>query len=259
MERLQKVIASSGYCSRRKAEELILAGKVSVNGKMVNTLGSKVSYSDTIIINGVTLKLEPKEYVLLYKPRGVVSSAQDDKGRKTVVDIVESKNRLYPVGRLDYDTSGAIILTNDGERIHTATAGGLLCVSLSQPVLDYANLLALTGYLTQDPKDVEEMYRRMIFNYLTDNKDDHCKNFSFMVRKDDIGKWRWRLAPAYDLTLCTEGYNGQHATSVNQTGFPTLKDFISVGTKTKMNEKRCREIFDEVYQNCGDLLLNVLK
>ncbi len=115
MERLQKVIASSGYCSRRKAEELILAGKVSVNGKMVNTLGNKVSYSDTIIINGVTLKLEPKEYVLLYKPRGVVSSAQDDKGRKTVVDIVESKNRLYPVGRLDYDTSGAIILTNDGE------------------------------------------------------------------------------------------------------------------------------------------------
>ena len=115
VERLQKVIASSGYCSRRKAEELILAGKVSVNGKMVNTLGSKVSYSDTIIINGVTLKLEPKEYVLLYKPRGVVSSAQDDKGRKTVVDIVESKNRLYPVGRLDYDTSGAIILTNDGE------------------------------------------------------------------------------------------------------------------------------------------------
>lgn len=158
-----------------------------------------------------------------------------------------------------YFTTRRFDLTNDGERIHTATAGGLLCVSLSQPVLDYANLLALTGYLTQDPKDVEEMYRRMIFNYLTDNKDDHCKNFSFMVRKDDIGKWRWRLAPAYDLTLCTEGYNGQHATSVNQTGFPTLKDFISVGTKTKMNEKRCREIFDEVYQNCGDLLLNVLK
>ena len=158
-----------------------------------------------------------------------------------------------------YFTTRRFDLTNDGERIHTATAGGLLCVSLSQPVLDYANLLALTGYLTQDPKDVEEMYRRMIFNYLTDNKDDHCKNFSFMVRKDDIGKWRWRLAPAYDLTLCTEGYNGQHATSVNQTGFPILKDFISVGTKTKMNEKRCREIFDEVYQNCGDLLLNVLK
>ena len=115
MERLQKIIANSGYCSRRKAEELILNGKVMVNGEVINTLGSKVSYSDTIIINGVTLKLEPKEYVLLYKPRGVVSSAHDDKGRKTVVDIVESENRLYPVGRLDYDTSGILLLTNDGE------------------------------------------------------------------------------------------------------------------------------------------------
>lgn len=115
MERLQKIIANSGYCSRRKAEELILSGKVKVNGEVVNTLGSKASYGDTIIINGVTLKLEPKEYVLLYKPRGVVSSVHDEKGRKTVTDIVESENRLYPVGRLDYDTSGIILLTNDGE------------------------------------------------------------------------------------------------------------------------------------------------
>ena len=115
VERLQKIIANSGYCSRRKAEELILSGKVSVNGEVINALGSRASYSDTIIINGVTLKLEPKEYVLLYKPRGVVSSVSDEKGRKTVVDIVESENRLYPVGRLDYDTSGLLLLTNDGE------------------------------------------------------------------------------------------------------------------------------------------------
>ena len=115
MERLQKIIANSGYYSRRKAEELITSGKVKVNGEVVNTLGAKASYADTIIINGVTLKLEPKEYVLLYKPRGVVSSVHDDKGRKTVVDIVESENRLYPVGRLDYDTSGLLLLTNDGE------------------------------------------------------------------------------------------------------------------------------------------------
>ena len=115
MERLQKIIANSGYCSRRKAEELILSGKVEVNGVIINTLGSRASYSDTIVINGVTLKSESKEYILLYKPRGVVSSVSDEKGRKTVVDIVESKNRLYPVGRLDYDTSGLLILTNDGE------------------------------------------------------------------------------------------------------------------------------------------------
>ena len=101
------------------------------------------------------------------------------------------------------------------------------------------------------------MYRLMVFNCLTDNKDDHCKNFSYLVRKDSNGKFIWHLAPAYDLTLCTEGYNGQHATSVNSTGNPTLQDFIAVGTKIKMNEKRCRRIFDEVYQNCGDLLFNL--
>ncbi|MBQ8673318.1 MAG: type II toxin-antitoxin system HipA family toxin [Bacteroides sp.] len=155
-----------------------------------------------------------------------------------------------------YFTTRRFDLTPEGERIHIATAGGLLCLSLSEPVLDYSNLLALTGYLTQSPKEVEEMFRRMVFNYLTDNKDDHCKNFSFFIQKDDTGKWVWHLAPAYDLTLCTEGYNGQHATSVNQTAVPTLQDFIAVGIKTKMSEKRCREIFDEVYQNCGDILLN---
>ncbi|WP_294453565.1 type II toxin-antitoxin system HipA family toxin [uncultured Bacteroides sp.] len=158
-----------------------------------------------------------------------------------------------------YFTTRRFDMTDEGERIHTATAGGLLCVSLSEPVLDYSNLMALTGYLTQNPKDVEEMYRRMVFNYLTDNKDDHCKNFSFLVKKDDAGKWKWHLAPAYDLTLCAEGYNGQHATSVNQTGFPTLTDFIAVGAKTKMSEKRCREIFDEVYGNCEELLLNDIR
>ncbi len=115
MERLQKIIANSGYCSRRKAEELIKKGLVKVNGKVVSDLGVKASYSDTIMVNDITLKLEDKEYVLLYKPRGVVTSAHDEKGRKTVVDIVESTNRLYPVGRLDYDTSGVILLTNDGE------------------------------------------------------------------------------------------------------------------------------------------------
>ena len=153
-----------------------------------------------------------------------------------------------------YFTTRRFDLTENGEHIHMATAGGLLGISLSNPVLDYSNLLALTGYLTQRPADVEEMYRRMVFNYLTDNKDDHCKNFSYTVKKDNRGKWRWHLAPAYDLTLCTEGYNGQHATSVNGTGRPILQDFIAVGTKIKITEKRCREIFQEVYDNCGDLL-----
>lgn len=153
-----------------------------------------------------------------------------------------------------YFTTKRFDLTSSGERVHMATAGGLLCVSLSNPVLDYSNLLALTGYLTQRSAEVEEMYRRMVFNYLTDNKDDHCKNFSFVVKKDGQGKWCWHLAPAYDLTLCADGYNGQHATSVKGSGKPTIQDFIAVGTKIKIAENRCREIIRQVQENCGDLL-----
>ena len=102
------------------------------------------------------------------------------------------------------------------------------------------------------------MYRRMVFNYLTDNKDDHCKNFSFYVREDGSNRYSWHLAPAYDLTLCTEGYNGEHATSVNGTGSPSLADMIAVGVKNKMRELRCREIFEEVESACGDLLIHAI-
>ena len=119
MERLQKVIAQAGICSRRKAEELILQGKVEVNNKVVLELGTKVSSDDTIEVNGkVIAHAEEKEYYLLYKPEKTISSAFDEKGRTTVVDLVPSKGRIYPVGRLDYDTSGVLLLTNDGEFAH---------------------------------------------------------------------------------------------------------------------------------------------
>ena len=115
MERLQKVIANSGVTSRRKAEELILNGKVKVNGRTIITLGTQVSSSDKIEVNGMLINKEEKVYYLLNKPREVITSVTDDKGRKTVVDLIEEDKRIYPVGRLDYDTTGAIILTNDGE------------------------------------------------------------------------------------------------------------------------------------------------
>jgi 23S rRNA pseudouridine2605 synthase len=114
MERLQKIIAQSGYCSRRKAEELIAAGKVQVNGTIVKTLGTKASYSDTITVNGQTIQKEEHVYYVLYKPEGYVSTTNDEKGRKTVIELVPSDKRVYPVGRLDYDTSGVLLLTNDG-------------------------------------------------------------------------------------------------------------------------------------------------
>ncbi len=149
-----------------------------------------------------------------------------------------------------YFASRRFDISPEGERIHTVTAGGLLSISLSNPVLDYLNLLALTGYLTQSREDVEQMFRRMVFNYLMENKDDHCKNFSFFVQKERDDKWHWHLAPAYDLTHCTEGYNGEHATSVNQSSNPSLEDMIAVGVKNKMTERRCREIYEEVKSVC---------
>ena len=122
MERLQKVIANSGLCSRRKAEELILNGKVKVNGKIITELGVKVNSQDEILVNGKLLpQKETKEYYLLYKPEKTISSVQDEKGRKTVVDLVPSKVRLYPVGRLDYDTTGLLLLTNDGQLTNILT------------------------------------------------------------------------------------------------------------------------------------------
>ena len=115
MIRLQKVIADSGFCSRRKAEEYIVNKKVMVNGKIVSGLGTKVDEKDEIIVDGNAISHQEKEYYVFYKPRGVICSTNDDKGRKTVVDFFESNKRLYPVGRLDYDTTGIIFLTNDGD------------------------------------------------------------------------------------------------------------------------------------------------
>lgn len=115
MERLQKFIASTGYCSRRKAEELIKDGHVSVNGKIITEMGFKIGGKEEIVIDEEVLKREEKEYYLLNKPRGVVTTCSDDKNRKTVVSLINTDKRIYPIGRLDYDTTGVLLLTNDGD------------------------------------------------------------------------------------------------------------------------------------------------
>lgn len=116
MERLQKRIANSGYTSRRKAEVLIEEGKVKVNGETVTELGTKVKPLDTVEVEGIKLEQEDKLYILFYKPAQVITSVSDDKGRKVVTDYFkELETRIYPVGRLDYDTSGLLLLTNDGD------------------------------------------------------------------------------------------------------------------------------------------------
>ena len=123
MERLQKVIAASGYTSRRKAEELILNGKIKVNGKLITELGTKVNpEKDKIEYNNKIVQIEKRKvYILLNKPIGYVTTVKDQFQRDSVLDLVKVKERLVPVGRLDMYTSGALILTNDGDFVYKIT------------------------------------------------------------------------------------------------------------------------------------------
>lgn len=114
--RINKYIAHAGVASRRKAEELIKQGLVTLNGQVITDLATLVKSSDVVEVEGSPIYNEEKVYYLLNKPRGVISSVSDDKGRKTVIDLLpQVKERIYPVGRLDWDTSGLLILTNDGD------------------------------------------------------------------------------------------------------------------------------------------------
>lgn len=116
-ERLQKVMAACGVASRRECEKYITAGRVAVNGRTVTELGIRVGPRDTIAVDGVPLRRKTaKRTLLLYKPRGVVTTMKDTQGRPTVADLVAKvPERLYPVGRLDYQTEGLLLMTNDGE------------------------------------------------------------------------------------------------------------------------------------------------
>ena len=173
MERLQKVIASYGYASRRKAEDLIRHGKVLVNGKVITELGTKVETNDIISIDGVIINKDVKhEYYLLNKPRQVISSVEDKLGRITVRDLINTEARIYPVGRLDYDTTGLIILTNDG---------------------DFANMLMHPSYEVEktyvakinkilDKDDINKLKKGIVI----DNRKVDIKRFK--IRKKDVEK-----------------------------------------------------------------------
>lgn len=116
MERLQKAIAASGYTSRRKAEDLIRQGRVKVNGEVVSELGFKVKQGDLIMVDDKALEGENKVYYLFYKPQGCICTLSDELGRPTVIDYFNDvSERIYPVGRLDYDTTGVLLMSNDGE------------------------------------------------------------------------------------------------------------------------------------------------
>ncbi|MGF3072129.1 pseudouridine synthase [Facklamia sp. P12945] len=116
MERLQKVMAHAGVASRRKCEDMIKEGRVKVNGQVVRELGTKVTSNDRIEVDEVPIYKEEPRYILLYKPKNYISAVADDKGRPVVTDLIHGiEERIYPIGRLDFDTTGLLLLTNDGD------------------------------------------------------------------------------------------------------------------------------------------------
>lgn len=134
----------------------------------------------------------------------------------------------------------------DGERLHVATASGLLNEPIRPPKMDYHSLLQLTGFLTQSPVEVEQQFRRMVFNVYARNYDDHARNFSFICRDG-----QWTLAPAYDLT--NDNTLGEHATTANYHGLPTDDDMMTVGTNIRIPRDRCVEIIDEIREKTKEL------
>ena len=160
LKRLQKRIAEQSDYSRRKAEELIIEGKVSVNGKTIQELGYKVTDKDKIEIEGVALNTNEKKYFILNKPEKCVSTVSDDKGRKTVIDFIKTKAKVYPIGRLDYDTTGILLLTNDGdfanllmhpssniEKVYSAKIDGIMTLA---DIKELKQGVVIDGYKTKE-------------------------------------------------------------------------------------------------------------
>lgn len=163
-ERLQKYMARCGIASRRKCEEIILSSKVKVNNKVVNELGVKINPDSDVVTyeNKVISPEEKKLYIMLNKPEGYITSVKDEKGRKTILDLVKVNERIYPIGRLDYDSSGLILLTNDGEIynkiIHPRVKIGkkyiVLCKGefTNDELIKFENGLDIGGYVTAKSK-----------------------------------------------------------------------------------------------------------
>ena len=237
MERLQKVIANSGYCSRRKAEELILEGKVFVNGSVIRELGTKVSHDDEIEVDGLSIKKDHNyEYYLLYKPRGVVTTTNDDKGRKTVVDLIDTTARIYPVGRLDYDTTGVLLLTNDG-----VFANGLMHPANE---IDKVYIAKVKGLVN---KEIAMKLSNGVFVDGKKTSKAHVK-----VKKYD----KKSQTSVVELTI-HEGRNHQVKKMFEAVGFEVLKlkreriSFLDVsnlksGEYRKLNIKEVKKLYSEV-------------
>lgn len=233
MERLNKKIAASGYCSRRKAEVLIKEGKVKVNGIVITEMGYKVNDSDKIYIEDKLIQNEEKVYFILNKPRGIVSTTDDDKNRKTIIDLIDTDIRIFPVGRLDYDTTGLIILTNDGE---------------------------LSNILTSSKNNIEKAYIAKIKGMLTPDKIYKLKNGveleGVKTKKAKVKVKRYNKSTDSSIVeiVITEGRNHQVKKMFEKVECPVLKlkrervafltlEGLSSGEYRKLNPKEIKKIY----------------
>lgn len=225
VERLQKVIAQSGLTSRRKAEQLILEGRVTVNNKVVTTLGTKVSPKDEIAVDGIPLEKERNVYYVLYKPRGYISSVKDDKGRKTVIDLLSDvEERIFPIGRLDYNSTGVLLLTNDGEFAHL----------LMHPKYEIEKVYTVKIKGIPIETDLQKLKKGIR------NQNDLLKVKSYRVISVDRRKRTMTL----ELTLL-EGKNRHIRRMMDTLGYPVLKlrrDKYGIVTLHKLQPGQARPL-----------------
>ncbi len=197
----------------------------------------------------VLVNIDDKDWIIKFKSSydpiniGKIEYQYSIAAKKCGIEMPETKlfgQKFFGARRFDIHAN---------KKYHIHSASGLLYASFRYPSLDYTELIKATLALTQNMQEALKMYRQMVFNVLTFNRDDHAKNFSFILK----GK-TWSLSPAYDLVFSL-GFNGQHTTTVNGKGNPVNADLIEVAINTGLPEKKARQIFDEVFENSKELLI----
>lgn len=211
--RLQKYLSSCGIASRRKAEEYILKGYVRVNGEVIKELGTKVSEEDEVYFKGKKVLPSKYIYIMLNKPTGYVTTLSDEKNRKIVIDLLDISERVYPIGRLDYDTSGLLLLTNDGE---------------------------LTNNLTHPKQEVPKKYIARLNRYMT--LDDQAKFKNGILIEDYMtAKAKIRVIDRETNVveiIITEGKNRQIRKMCEELGYKVFElERVSIG-KIELGELR---------------------
>lgn len=238
--RINKYLAHAGVASRRKVEELILAGHVKINGLQTMDLTYQVKSGDQVEVNDIAVYSEEPVYYLLNKPRGVISSVSDDKARRTVISLLpQVKERIYPVGRLDWDTSGLLILTNDGEfanlMTHPRHEIDKVYIAKVEGFANKEKLRPLTLGITLDNKKVAPAHYDIL-------KNDKVKNSSIVQ------------------LIIHEGHNHQVKKMFNYVGLPVQKlSRVQYGTLTlaglptgkyrKLNKKEISKLVESVQNN----------